>query len=123
MSEDLADPQSAPVKALWDEIDRLTTLLWKANVCPHGMVREGQPVGTCLAGFPGCVCMDAVMRRKPEPHLPNAHIEVVSELEGGLWLLEYAKHGDAPCQYLVKGDDEDDAVATFLRERLPDEGV
>jgi hypothetical protein len=33
----------------------------KAGRCPFGLLREGQVIGQCPAGFPGCACMDELM--------------------------------------------------------------
>lgn len=38
----------------------------KAGRCPFGMLKEGQVIGQCPAGFPGCACMDEIMVAEAE---------------------------------------------------------
>ncbi len=33
----------------------------KEGKCPFGQLKEGQNMGHCPAGFPGCACMDELM--------------------------------------------------------------
>jgi len=33
----------------------------RAGKCPFGQLKEGQTMGHCPAGFPGCACMDELM--------------------------------------------------------------
>lgn len=56
---------------LYAEIDRLVEFCWKNNLCPFGMVDPTKAVGTCIAGFPGCACMDAVIKRMPDGPIPE----------------------------------------------------
>lgn len=59
------------IDRLEEECDRLIAFCWRNNLCPYGMVRQGEPVGTCIVGFPGCACMDSVVRQMPDEPPPD----------------------------------------------------
>jgi hypothetical protein len=65
-------PPLSEVEQLRNEVDRLVVFCWKNNLCPFGMVRPGAHVSTCVAGFPGCACMDAVVYTIPDEPPPEA---------------------------------------------------
>ncbi len=64
-------PPLSEMEQLRKEVDRLTVFCWNNNLCPFGFVRPGEPVSTCSAGFPGCLCMDAVVQA-PDFEPPSA---------------------------------------------------
>ncbi len=65
-------PPVSELEQLRDEVDRLVVFCWKNNLCPFGLVRPGEHVSACTAGFPGCLCMDAVVKALPDEPPPEA---------------------------------------------------
>lgn len=44
-----------------DERDKLVADEIRAGRCPFGYLKEGQTIGHCPLGFPGCGCGDELM--------------------------------------------------------------
>lgn len=55
-----------------DERDRIVANEIRAGRCPFGMLAEGQTMGQCPHGFPGCGCADEWMAN---PHLKEEFLK------------------------------------------------
>lgn len=44
-----------------EERDKFVAEEIRAGKCPFGMLKEGQTIGHCPLGFPGCGCADEEM--------------------------------------------------------------
>jgi hypothetical protein len=78
--EEVSIPQIDQLDELLDQMPSVTEVRWtgqywyvvnngrghllsaiKEGKCPFGQLKEGQTMGHCPAGFPGCACMDELM--------------------------------------------------------------
>jgi len=55
-----------------DERDKFVAQEIKAGKCPFGNLKEGQSMGHCPLGFPGCGCADEQMEN---PYLKESEEE------------------------------------------------
>ena len=44
-----------------DQRDKIVAQAIKEGKCPFGMLKEGQTIGQCPLGFPGCGCGDELL--------------------------------------------------------------
>lgn len=44
-----------------DDRDKIVADAIKAGKCPFGYLKEGQSMGHCPLGFPGCGCADELL--------------------------------------------------------------
>lgn len=56
--------------------DKIVADAIKSGKCPFGMLEEGQTMGQCPSGFPGCGCADEKMLN---PHLCDEWEKMIAE--------------------------------------------
>ena len=63
-----------------EDRDKIVADEIKAGRCPFGYLKEGQSMGHCPLGFPGCGCAD---ERMLNPHLHDEWEKMIAEYDPG----------------------------------------